>query len=147
MTRKGKLTAAGLCLLCAAPGAATTAETGYESGLSAYRHGDYDSALALLKASAEKGSARAGYLLGTLYRRGIGVEADEYESFYWCRRAAEQGLLEAQFQLGLMYLEGEGVTENRERAIEWLWAAADSGYPQATEVLQYVLTHQPEYGC
>ena len=49
--------------------------------------------MALLKESAEKGSARAGYLLGTLHRQGIGLGADEYGSFYWCRRAAEQGLL------------------------------------------------------
>ncbi len=46
-----------------------------------------------------------------MYQRGLGVEENEYQGFYWCRKAAEEGLLEAQFHLGLMYLQGVGVTE------------------------------------
>ena len=120
----------------------------FERGISAYEKQQYTKAFELIKDSAEQGKTRAQYLLGTMYRSGIGVEADEYEGFYWCQKAAEEGLREAQFQVGLMYLEGEGVTPDEEKAIEWLWAAADRGYTQATELLQYILSgdHQDEYG-
>jgi len=99
-----------------------------------------------LKSSAESGDARAGYLLSTLYRTGRGVAQDAYNAFHWCKLAAEEGVLEAQFQLGLMYLEGEGVTEYEGEAMKWLWLAADRGYPQATEVLEYVLYNDFSYG-
>ena len=112
----------------------------FEQGLSAYEQGQYTLAFQLIKHSAEQGKTSAQHLLGAMYRRGIGVDSNEYEGFYWCKRAAEEGLLEAQFQLGLMYLEGEGVTEDEGKAMEWLWAAADRGYPQASEVLQYILS-------
>ena len=100
-----------------------------------------------LKSSAESGDARAGYLLATLYRTGRGVAQDAYNAFHWCKLAAEEGVLEAQFQLGVMYLEGEGVTEDEGEAMKWLWLAADRGYPQATEVLEYVLYNDFSYGC
>ena len=81
----------------------------------------------------------------------MGVEADEYNGFSWCKMAAEEGHLEAQFQLGLMYLEGEGVTEDESEAQEWLWAAADRGYPQASEVLTYIFSDdnndEHSFGC
>lgn len=101
----------------------------------------------VLKTSAETGDARARYLLSTLYRTGRGVAQDAYRAFHWCKLAAEEGVLEAQFQLGLMYLEGEGVTEDEGEAMKWLWLAADRGYPQATEVLEYVLYNDFSYGC
>lgn len=150
MSKKRKpLTSAVLCCAVAfsvsPPGMASDQ---FERGLSAYEQGQYDLAFQLIKDSAEQGKTGAQHLLGAMYRRGIGVGVDEYEGFYWCKQAAEEGLLEAQFQLGLMYLEGEGVAEDEEKAMEWLWAAADRGYPQATEVLQYILSgdHSEEYG-
>ena len=100
-----------------------------------------------LTSSAEAGDARSCYLLATLYRTGRGVAQDAYNAFHWCKLAAEEGVLEAQFQLGVMYLEGEGVTEDEGEAMKWLWLAADRGYPQAIEVLEYVLYKDFTYGC
>ncbi len=114
----------------------------YEQGLAAYHKSDYKKAFQLIKISAESGAARGQFILSTMYRRGLGVEKDEYEGFYWCKQAAEQELLEAQFQLGLMYMDGEGVTDDESEAIKWLWSAADRGYPQATEMLQYLFSEQ-----
>ncbi len=100
-----------------------------------------------LKSSAEAGDARAAYLLATFYHTGRGVAQDAYNAFHWCKLAAEEGVLEAQFQLGLMYLDGDGVTDDEGEAMKWLWLAADRGYPQATEVLEYVLYNDFTYGC
>lgn len=112
----------------------------YQAGITAYNKGYYIRAFKLIKRGAEQGDVKSQYALSTMYRRGLGVEADEYEGFYWCKRAAEEGYLEAQFQLGLMYLEGEGVTQDEDEAQNWLWSAADRGYPQASEVLTYIFS-------
>jgi len=120
----------------------------YELGLKAFNQSQYAEAFRLIKVSAERGEARGQFILSTMYRRGLGVEADEYEGFAWCKMAAEEGHIEAQFQLGLMYLEGEGITEDETEAQNWLWAAADRGYPQASEVLTYIFSNDyyDEYG-
>ena len=149
MIHQGKLAVTSVLCFATSIASATpaVADSYYEQGVAAYDQGKYSTAFGLIKESAEQGVGQAQHLLATFYRRGIGVSANEYEGFSWCQRAAEQGVLEAQFQLGLMFLEGEGVTEDEEKAVEWLWAAADRGYPQATELLQYVLTHDTGYGC
>jgi len=117
-------------------------EDEYEQGIAAYESGDYNKAFNLIKLSAESGVAKSQLILSTMYRRGLGVEKDEYEGFYWCKKAAEQEVLEAKFHLGLMYMEGEGVSEDEEEAVKWLWDAASLGYPQATEILQYVFSEE-----
>ena len=114
----------------------------YTHGIAAYENGDYRKAFDLIKLSAESGVAKSQLILSIMYRRGLGVEKDEYESFYWCKQAAEQEVLEAKFHLGLMYMEGEGVTEDEDEAVKWLWDAASLGYPQATEILQYVFSEE-----
>ena len=114
----------------------------YASGVVAYKNGDYSKAFELFKVSAESGTAKSQLALSTMYRRGLGIEQNEYEGFYWCKQAAEQEVLEAKFQLGIMYMEGEGVTEDETQAIKWLWDAADLGYPQASEMLQYVFSEE-----
>ena len=149
MIRQGKATITSALYLVTSLASATpaVADSVFDQGVAAYDQGRYSKAFELIKTSAQRGVGQAQHLLATFYRRGIGVPENEYEGFSWCRHAAEQGVLEAQFQLGLMYLEGEGVTEDEEKAVEWLWAAADRGYPQATELLQYVLNHDTGYGC
>lgn len=119
----------------------------YQKGLAAYDQDRYEQAIQYFRRSAKQGNTRAQYLLGTMYRAGIGIESNEYKGFEWCARAAKGGHLEAQFQLGLMYLEGEGVTQNDEKAMEWIWNAAERGYPQATEVLQYIMENDFGTGC
>ncbi len=112
----------------------------YTRGIAAYESGDYSKAFELIKLSAESGDAKSQLILSTMYRRGIGIEKDEYEGFFWCKEAAEQEILEAKFHLGLMYMDGEGVTEDQTEAEKWLWDAASLGYPQATEILQYLFS-------
>lgn len=130
---------------------ATAADNEYLLGLEAFNKGKYAEAFSFIKFGAEKGDVKSQFILSTMYRRGLGVEANEYEGFNWCKQAAEEGHLEAQFQLGLMYLEGEGVSEDETEAQNWLWTAADRGYPQASEVLTYIFSedyHQEhDLGC
>jgi len=134
------------CTLALSMASASIADE-YEDGLIAYKQGRYEKAIELFMHSAEQGNAKAQHLLGTMYRAGLGTEPDEYKGFEWCQRAAKDGLLETQFQLGLMYFDGDGVTQNDDKAMEWIWLAADRGYPQATEVLQYILANDFGMGC
>jgi TPR repeat protein len=110
----------------------------FKDGMAAFNKGQHEVAFKHLRISAEKGHVSSQYIVSTMYRQGLGVKADKFEGFTWCKQAAEQGHPEAQFQLGLMYLEGEGVTNSDVKAQEWLWSAADRGYSQATEVLTYI---------
>ncbi|MCU7835784.1 MAG: sel1 repeat family protein [gamma proteobacterium symbiont of Taylorina sp.] len=114
----------------------------YENGLAEYHKGNYSKAFQLFKNSAESGEARGQFILSTMYRRGLGIEKNEQEGFFWCKQAAEQEIVEAKFQLGLMYMEGEGVTDDETEAIKWLWSAAELGYPQASDILQYLFSDQ-----
>lgn len=114
----------------------------YVLGLTAYENGEYSRAFELFKLSAESGTAKSQLILSTMYRQGVGIEQNEYEGFYWCKQAAEQEFLEAKFQLGIMYIDGEGVSDDEDEAIKWLWDASSQGYPQATEMLQYVLSEE-----
>jgi len=67
----------------------------YEDAVSAYQKNDFDRSLKTLKPLAEKGDARAQYMLGRHYQFGQGVKADKAEAYYWYKRAEGRGHLEA----------------------------------------------------
>jgi TPR repeat protein len=125
----------------------------YNNGLAEYKKGHYTKAFQLIKLSAESGNAKSQYILSTMYRRGLGVEKNDYEGFLWCEKAAEQEVIEAKFQLGLMYLHGEGITDDEDLAVEWLWSASEDGYPQAGEMVQFIFSdayatdYEEDIGC
>ena len=119
----------------------------YEAGIEAYLNEQYESAMTHFLASAEAGNAEAKYLLGTMYRKGLGVEEDEFEAFKWIKAAAVDGVVDAQFQLGLMYYDGEGTTEDGDAAMNWVSLAANAGHKDASEVLHVMLTVDFGFGC
>jgi|GEM_PF-6651388 len=77
--------------------------------------------------AAERGHARAQFLLGELYDNGIGVPEDVAEAINWYRKAAEQGNADAQTQIGQCYLEGYHLPKDVGEAIKWLCRAALQG--------------------
>jgi len=103
----------------------------YDAGASAYRQGDFETALAELQPLAEQGDARAQYRLGVMYAAGQGVEINLREAVRLYRAAAEQGHAEAQNALAFMYRVGNGVPQSDEDAIKWYRLAADQGVGQA----------------
>ena len=80
---------------------------------------------------AEQGDARAQCGLGSMYRKGLGVEQNGEQAVYWFRKAAEQGNAPGQMILGGMYSEGHGVGQDDEQAVYWLRKAAEQGYALA----------------
>ncbi len=81
--------ATALALTLTAPAWART--QGVEYGVLAYEHGDYATALRVLRPLAEEGDASAQFHLGFLYRQGWGVPEDYTEAVRWLRKSANQG--------------------------------------------------------
>ena len=84
-----------------------------------------------VKASAEKGEAKAQFRYAEMLRDGRGVKKDVREAVVWTRKAADGGLAAAQCQMGLFYMNGLGVDRDEDKAVEWLNKAAAQHYAQA----------------
>jgi TPR repeat protein len=111
------------------------AQSGFDKGASAYKRGDFETALAVFRPLAENGDAKAQSILGLMYSYGEGVPVDYREAARWYRRAAEQSSSVAQYNLGMFYLEGKGVSQNTDEAIKWLAKSADGGHFRARSEL------------
>lgn len=71
-----------------------------------------------------------------MYFEGKGVEQDDYQTFFWVKKAAEQGLTEAQCILGIMYFYGQGVATNYVESFKWLKLGAQNGCQSAIKILR-----------
>lgn len=91
------------------------------------------------RARAEAGDKVAQYVLGDLYRRGIGVTADASMAFEWMHKAAGQGEPRAELELALMYRAGYGVERNDSGSVGWLELAATQGQGEAAYDLGYIM--------
>ena len=105
----------------------TGARADLQAGITAYRAGNYESALQEFKPLAAKGNADGQVNLGFLYARGQGVKLDYKEALVWYRKAAEQGQPDAQFNLGSLYYDGLGIRRDFNKAAEWYAKAAEFG--------------------
>jgi hypothetical protein len=103
------------------------AQQGVKSGIDAWQHGDYASAVAIWRPLAQKGDADAEFDLGQAYRLGRGVPVDLAQAQLWLEKAADAGHLDAQTTLGLLLFD----SGNRSGAMRWLKKAAERGEPRA----------------
>jgi TPR repeat protein len=90
----------------------------------AYAHGDYATALRLLRPPANQGDASAQFYLGAMYDTGQGVPQNYAGAVKWYRKAAEQGNALAQLNLAIMYYSGRGAPQDYVRAYKWANLAA-----------------------
>jgi len=107
----------------------------YESALSAYKNGDYATALREWRIMAIRGFKKPQYHLGEMYARGQGVPQDHIEAVRWYRHAALRGYPEAQVKLAQRYFLGLGVKQDFEEAAAWAKIAAKAGHPGAMHLL------------
>lgn len=91
-----------------------------------------DTAVKMIRYSAQFGDLQASILLGDCYAKGIGfsVDNDAAEAYY--RRAAVRGNCEAQYKLGVLSNERKEYFQAR----EWLQKAANAGYRPAIDYLR-----------
>ena len=103
----------------------------FQKGVSAYKSGDYATALKEFAALAEQGGVNAQFNLAFMYEDGQGVPQDYKQAVKWYAKAAEQGMAEAQHNLGGMYENGQGVPQDYKQAIKWFTRAAEQGMAEA----------------
>lgn len=104
------------------------AYAGFDSGLAAYKKGDYQTAIKELKPLAERGDSQAQLKLGLIYHAGNGVKQDYTMACSWYLKAAEQGHVLAQSILGMMYSHGKGVEQNFKKSLFWYTKSANQGH-------------------
>jgi peptidoglycan hydrolase-like protein with peptidoglycan-binding domain len=67
------------------------AQAGYSDGQAAFERRDYRTALYELEPLAAQGDGRAQYLVGIIYRDGLGVQPDYVTAYAWLHVAAARG--------------------------------------------------------
>ena len=103
----------------------------FQKGLTAYKSGDFATALREWTPLAEQGNAAAQGNLGVMYEKGQGVPRDDKTAVKWSRLAAKQGLSSAQYNLFVMLANGRGIPKDYIRAYMWASIAASSGHKDA----------------
>jgi len=99
----------------------------YETGLAAYRSGNYLAALKEWLPIADLGDTGAQVYLGSMYKDGKGVAQDYRQAVAWYSKAAERGDALAQANLGFMYANGLGVGVDEALAARLYRSSADLG--------------------
>jgi TPR repeat protein len=115
--------------------AARAAAGSLDEATAAYKRGDYETELRLLRPLADNGNAQAQSLLGGLYFAGQGVLQDYSEALRWYLKAANQGDAASQYHLSVMYGDGKGVPQNLAESVKWLRKAAAGGDAAAQDGL------------
>lgn len=87
----------------------------------------YQKARKGLVKSAEKGNARASFMLGIIFEQGLGIAADKKQALKWFVKAAEQGDAKTQNRLGLWHETGQNVKQDFKAARHWYRKAAEQG--------------------
>ena len=94
--------------------------------------GGYGGAMNWYERQAEKGDAKAQFLLGILYERGAGPREKSAElAFGWFLKAATQGHAQAQYKTGIAYQSGIGTPADEAKAVGWYRRAAGQGLSEA----------------
>ncbi|HGJ5876784.1 MAG TPA: hypothetical protein ACHBX0_10925 [Arsenophonus sp.] len=57
--------------------------------------------------------------MGFIYDARKYIEKNNYQAFYWYKRAAEQGYVNAQYHLAEFYEHGYGVEQNAILGRQW----------------------------
>ena len=76
-----------------------------QEAVALYHEKAYEKAYTKFLTLANHGDAIAQYYVGLFYRKGIGVDDDQKESFKWFLKSAENGYPESQYLVAKAYIE------------------------------------------
>jgi tetratricopeptide (TPR) repeat protein len=93
----------------------------------ALRSQNYAEAFRLYQQAADQGLPTGEYVLGNLYRQGLGTPHDYAKAMDWYRKSADQGFGSAFAGIGQLYHLGNGVPQDYAEARRWFQLAADKG--------------------
>jgi len=103
----------------------------FEDGEAAFRHKDYETAMALWKPLAAAGHAGALVDVATLYYGGLGVVRDYRQAYAYLSKASEMGDPQAHYLLAALYRDGTGVERDQGKALALFRKAAEKDVPGA----------------
>ena len=98
---------------------------------------EYDKAVRIFQALADKGEVEAKFYLALCYDNGQGVSQDYSKAVFWYKKAANQGYALAQNNLAVCYENGQGVSQDYSKAVYWYKKAANQGYALAQNSLGF----------
>ncbi len=81
--------------------------------------------------AAERGHAKAQFMMGLRYDVPLGMSMDGARMVAWYEKAADQGYADAEYELGGCYDIGYGVEKNQSKAIELYRKAAAHKHSEA----------------
>lgn len=110
----------------------------FEDAVAAFRAGDYETALAVLRPLAKDGMADAQNALGYFYRNGLGVDKDLLQSMFWYQKSARQGNAAGQYSLGEITRKEGRTKVQLAVALDWITKAANQNYADAQYTLGLV---------
>ena len=107
----------------------------YQTGLDAYRIGDYKVAKAEWLAAVSKPYeevdlatyAETLYAIAMLYWKGEGVSQDYQEAYEWLTKAGSKKHAGASAKLGFLYADGGVIEQNYDKAFFWYKQSARAG--------------------
>jgi uncharacterized protein len=116
----------------------------YEIGMLHYQgrlsgNYEYEEALKWLRLSADQGYREASSVLGEMYDRGRGVNADDTLAMKYLKLAAEKGDVHSQNTLAKRYFDGRGVIRDESLARYWIQRAANQNYARSQMGLAVLL--------
>ncbi len=93
--------------------------------VAAIEKGNGQSAISGLQSMTEAGDAEAGFLLGSIWHKGLGVRRDFAKARDAYAAAAFLGNPKAMNELGLLYRDGLGVVADPIEAVAWFRVASE----------------------
>jgi len=133
------LTALAPALTATLPSVAQTetvpADPGFAAAKRAYDTGEYLEAARLVRPLADRGDARAQFLMGQMLFFGLGMERNDAQAATFYGLAAQAGNTEAQYRLGYLHATGQGVAYDASAAERYWIAAASKGHRGAIVAL------------
>lgn len=85
----------------------------------------------LFQRVAEKGNAKAMYVLSLLYQNGFYVKEDNNKSIEYLKKSAALGYPEAEYSLAYLYLTGMYVEKDYKKGVQLMTNAANKNLPDA----------------
>lgn len=103
----------------------------FQEAMEWHKQGLIEKCLPVFEELANKGYAKAQYLLSVCYYLGQGVAKDNEKAFEWASRLANQGNALGEDLLGSFYEDGLVIPQDHAKAVEWYRKAAEQGYEGA----------------
>lgn len=107
----------------------------YHLGQAAFERGDYATAIAKWRDSANAGVAAGQYEMGLLYEDGKYIPPDYQQAMHWFMLGARNGHEGSMNLLGRMYERGKGVPVDLAESLKWYAKGAELGHSHASHNL------------